>query len=219
MPSFRLICFDLDGTLIDSRKDISDSINRMLHELGLGQRKESEIAAFVGNGMANLIRQSLGDRHEVYFDRAVKMFRKDYDVHCLDATRLYSGVGDALRRIPGHKTVITNKPLGYSEKILKGLEIRDLFEEVLGGDMHFPKKPAPDSVLHLAGKHNVPAKEILFVGDSLLDIHTGKNAGAKTCAVTYGFGKKAELVSARPDFVIDKFEDLLEIIRSSDFSR
>jgi phosphoglycolate phosphatase len=212
MPSFPLICFDLDGTLIDSRKDISDSINRMLHELGFGHRKESEIAAFVGNGMANLIRQSLGENHEAYFDRAVKIFRKDYDTHCLDATRLYSGVGNALRRIPGRKTVITNKPLSFSEKILKGLQIRSMFDEVLGGDMHFPKKPAPDSVLHLAGKYGVSTGEILFVGDSLLDIHTGKNAGTKTCAVTYGFGKKAELESARPDFVIDEFEDLLKII-------
>ena len=212
-PRFTLICFDLDGTLIDSRKDISDSINRMLHELGLRQRQESEIAAFVGNGMANLIRQSLGETHETHFDRAVKIFKRDYDLHCLDATQLYSGVGDALRRISGRKTVITNKPLVYSEKILKGLGIRGIFEEVLGGDMHFPKKPAPDSVLHLAGVYGVSPEEILFVGDSLLDIHTGKNAGTKTCAVTYGFGLRSELVAAKPDFLIDSFEELLQIVR------
>lgn len=210
---FSLVCFDLDGTLIDSRKDISESINRMLSAMGLPLKSESQIAAFVGNGMANLIRQSLGANHELLFDRAIKVFRKDYDEHCLDFTSLYPGVSDLIPKLPGPNVVVTNKPLHYSEKILKGLSIRDCFDRVMGGDMEFPKKPAPDVVHHLAKEYgNVPPGKILFVGDSLLDIHTGKNSGVKTCAVTYGFGKKAELKSARPDFLIDSFEELLKII-------
>lgn len=218
MPSrFTLLCFDLDGTLIDSRQDIADSVNRMLRALNLPVKAESVIAAYVGNGVSNLIKNSLGDLwpgKKELFNRALKTFRKDYDEHCLDATKLYSGVRENLEKIKGRKVVVTNKPLYYSEKILKGLSIRDSFDQVLGGDMEFPKKPSPDVVNHLANYYGISSKDrILFVGDSLLDIQTGKNAGVITCAVTYGFGKKDELIGAQPNYVINSFEELLEIVR------
>lgn len=214
---FTLICFDLDGTLIDSRRDIADSVNRMLVELKLPVKAESLIAAYVGNGVSNLIKNSLGDlgggREKELFNRALKVFRKDYDLHCLDTTKLYPGVEENLGKIKGHKVVVTNKPLYYSEKILKGLSIRDSFDRVLGGDMEFPKKPAPDVVNHLAGHYGISSKDkILFVGDSILDIHTGKNAGVITCGVTYGFGKKDELIAAAPDYLINSFEEILGIL-------
>lgn len=210
---FSLICFDLDGTLIDSRKDISDSINRMLRTLELPEKSESVIAAYVGNGMSNLIRQSLGEHHETLFDRALKIFRRDYDEHCVDVTTLYPGVREAMTKLTEKKVIVTNKPLHFTEKILKSLAIRDAFDRVMGGDMEFPKKPAPDVVFYLAKEFGSIAPEhILFVGDSLLDIHTGKNAGTKTCAVTFGFGKPSELKSAHPDYLIDSFEEILKIV-------
>ncbi|MBI4971737.1 MAG: HAD hydrolase-like protein, partial [Candidatus Omnitrophica bacterium] len=130
---FSLICFDLDGTLIDSRKDISDSINRMLRTLELPEKSESVIAAYVGNGMSNLIRQSLGEHHETLFDRALKIFRRDYDEHCVDVTTLYPGVREAMTKLTEKKVIVTNKPLHFTEKILKSLAIRDAFDRVMGG--------------------------------------------------------------------------------------
>ena len=211
---FDLLIFDLDGTLIDYRKDIAGSINRMLAALNLPPKEESLIATYVGNGVANLIRHSLGEGYEKLSGRALKIFKHDYDAHLLDYTRLYPDVSNVLEKLGAvPKAVITNKPLSFSEKILKGLSVRGHFNFVLGGDMAFPKKPAPESVLHLMKEARQSRKDkVLIVGDSCLDIQTGKNAGIKTCAVTYGFGARHELEAAKPDYVIDKFEGILEII-------
>jgi len=211
---FNLFLFDLDGTLINSRKDISGSINRMLKELDLPAKEESLISTYVGQGVNNLIRKSLGDTDEKLFDRALKLFKRDYDTHCLDFTKLYPGVEETLRHIEGMKVVVTNKPFSYSEKILKGLGIHQYFELLLGGDMHFAKKPSPEAVYYLIEKFgNVPKENILFVGDSLLDIHTAKNSGVMSCGVTYGFGTREELENACPDYLLDSFGELLEIVR------
>ncbi|MBI4398501.1 MAG: HAD hydrolase-like protein, partial [Candidatus Omnitrophica bacterium] len=183
LSSFGLVCFDLDGTLIDSRSDIAASTNRMLFALGLPQKTDTVIAGYVGSGVANLIRQSLGDRHENLFDRALSFFKHDYDAHCLDKTRLFPGVAETLKRLPMPKAVLTNKPLRFSEKILEGLGVRNFFESVLGGDMQFPKKPAPDAIHFLASQHTGLAyQDMLIVGDSRVDMETGKNAGIQTCA-------------------------------------
>lgn len=209
-----LILFDLDGTLIDSRKDITDSVNRMLTSLNLPPKEESLIASFVGSGVTNLIRKSLGEEQESLFERALKIFRQDYDEHLLDHTSLYPDVRDVvetLARAKVYQAVITNKPLYFSEKILKGLAVRGYFHDVMGGDMDFPKKPAPDVVNYLAGKFGVEKAKILLVGDSVMDIQTGKNAGVKTCAVTYGFGERRTLEEAKPDYLIDTFGELLKI--------
>ena len=211
MTSFSLIIFDLDGTLIDSRRDISESVNRMLRALSRPEKTEDEIASYVGNGVHNLIRASLGEANAELADRALNIFQREYDTHLLDHTKLYPGVKEKLATLSVPKVVLTNKPLAFSEKILDGLGIRQHFARVLGGDMHFPKKPSPDAVYYLAKELNVKLEEILIVGDSPLDIQTGKAAGTQTCAVTYGFGKRDELAAAKPDYLIETFPELLKL--------
>ncbi len=216
---YSLIIFDLDGTLIDSRQDIVDSANRMLNELDLPQKGEEVIASFVGHGLGNLLLDCIGLENKHLADKALAFFKKDYEEHMLDKTCLFPEVDDVLQTIfNGYfdseviQTVVTNKPLYYSEKILQLLKAHHYFKVILGGDMPMPKKPAPDSVQHLSETFKVPKEQILFVGDSLVDMQTANNAGVDSCAVTFGFGSLESLTNENPTYVINNFSELLEII-------
>jgi len=217
MPKpYSLILFDLDGTLIDSRKDIVDSANRMLKAMSLPQKTEKEIAAFVGHGLGNLLIDCIGHENKDRADEALKFFKKDYEEHMLDETKLFPGVEHVLNNLENAqnivKVVVTNKPLYYSEKILKSFEIFSKFDLVLGGDMDFPRKPEPDCVYYLLKEFKVKKENAIIIGDSLVDVRTGKNAGIQTCAMTYGFGSLASLEQEQPDYLLDSFSELLKII-------
>ncbi|HNV85936.1 MAG TPA: HAD-IA family hydrolase [Candidatus Omnitrophota bacterium] len=210
---FDFLIFDLDGTLIDSKRDIALSVNHALEACGLEALSLETVSGFVGHGASNLIRSCLGEKHQEVFEKALKYFRRYYLEHLLDFTGLYPGVREILEftgDIP--KAVVTNKPLEHSLRILEGLGIRKFFCDILGGDSPRAKKPAPDALLHLVEKHAVPCPRTLMVGDSLIDLQAGKSAGIRTCAVTYGFVKKEDLIRAEPDYIIDTVLELRAIL-------
>jgi len=210
---FDFLIFDLDGTLINSREDIARSVNHALTACGLEALSLEEVSGFVGHGAANLIRSCLGEKNREVFEKALKYFRRYYLDHLLDHTELYPGVREVLESTEGiPKAVVTNKPLEHSLRILEGLEIRSFFCDVLGGDFQGAKKPAPDALIHLVEKHAVSCPRTLIVGDSLIDLQAGKSAGIRTCAVTYGFVKKEDLIQAGPDYSIDTFPELKAIL-------
>ena len=208
----RLIIYDLDGTLIDSRADIANAVNWTLAEFGLGELPEETVTGFVGGGVKNLIEQSLketGGNPLPPLEKAVKMFRKRYGEHLLDRTRLYPAVPGVLEFFKERmQAVMTNKPEGFSRTLLKGLGIDSYFFRVLGGDGGFPKKPAPEPLLEILKSAGVPADEAVLVGDSATDVETGRNAGVKTITVTCGFGSRREIENARPDFILEDLEEL-----------
>ena len=221
----QLIIYDLDGTLIDSRRDIANAVNGTLHELGFRELPLERVSSFVGSGVKNLMSHSLkevspspfplpleGERGGVRgLERAIKLFRRRYGEHLLDHTVLYPAVKKVLEHFKARKqAVVTNKPEDFSVKILRELGAAPYFFRILGGDAGFPKKPAPEPVHEILRLASVLPEEALFVGDSALDIETGRNAGVKTAAVTYGFGSREEVEAARPDFI---FNDLEELIR------
>lgn len=212
----RLIIYDLDGTLIDSRLDIADAVNWTLKELGLGGLPVERVSSFVGNGVKNLMRRALEegvrpeDRVSPSLERSIKLFRRRYAEHLLDQTCLYPSVRKVLEFFKDRKqAVITNKPEDFSRKILQGLGIDSYFFRVLGGDQGFPKKPAPEAVLEILGSVQVSPHEAVFVGDSATDVETGRNAGVKTLAVSYGFGSREEIEASQPDLILDDLEELL----------
>jgi phosphoglycolate phosphatase len=204
-----LFLFDLDGTLIDSKRDIAASVNFTMAKLGLPPLAEDLIYSFVGNGVTPLIRKTVEAAGGTSFEQALAIFMTHYDQHLLDTTDTFPGVRDVLKHFQTtKKIVVTNKSQGFSEKILKGIDLARFFDGVFGGDTSFPKKPDPAVIHHLLKAYDVSPNRSLMVGDSRVDMDTGKNAGILTCGVTYGFRPRKELEDMQPDFLIDGFSEL-----------
>ena len=206
-----LLIFDLDGTLIESKWDIAESVNLTLAELGLPQRELEEIFGFVGDGVKKLLRLSVGETSHVSFEEALRVFRKHYLAHCLDRTQFYPGVEKTL----GHfaqtrKAVATNKSIEYTRVILKGLGSHH-FQCVVGGDNGFGLKPEPGMLLHVIERLKVPKERTVLVGDSTNDINGGHNAGIRVCAVGYGMGNREKMTACQPEWFIERPEELMEI--------
>ncbi len=223
----KLIIYDLDGTLIDSRLDIAHAVNWTLKEIGFKELSMEQISHFVGSGVKNLmqgvLREAGAKRGQAPFDAkdskgawpllsdSIKLFRRRYGEHLLEHTRLYPSVLKVLECLKIHKqAVVTNKPENFSLTILKGLGIESYFFQVVGGDTGFPKKPVPEGVLNILKQAGVRANQAILVGDSALDIETAKNAGIRVAAVTYGFGKRDEIKQAKPDWIWEDLEELIE---------
>jgi phosphoglycolate phosphatase len=210
----KLLIYDLDGTLIDSRADIAHSVNWMLKQLGFKELELSAISGHVGEGVAHLMKSVLklssGRDEEKLVERAVKLYRGRYAEHLLDQTKLYPSVKGVLEHFKSRQqAVITNKPEGFSRQILKALGVGYYFFRIVGGDQAIAKKPSPGSVFELMRSLGVEAREAVFIGDSEIDIQTGKNAGIYTIGVTYGFKTKEHVENARPDFVYHDLNELL----------
>ena len=210
----KLIVYDLDGTLIDSRHDISDAVNWTLKELGFSCLPGDRVSAFVGSGVKNLMEQALKEvcpsGGKLPLERAIKLFRRRYSEHLLDQTCLYPSVQKVLEFFKARlQAVITNKPENFSLTILKGLGVSHYFFEVVGGDRGLPKKPAPDALIEILKQANVEPHESILVGDSAIDIETGRSAHVKTIAVTYGFSKREKIENSKPDFILNDLEELI----------
>jgi phosphoglycolate phosphatase len=186
----RLIAFDLDGTLIDSRRDLADAANDLIAELGGLPLAEAAIAAMVGEGATLLVRRALTAAGLAEPPDAVSRFLAFYDARLLNYTRPYPGVIDVVRlaREYARVAVLTNKPKPPTERILDGLGIRDLFHEVIGGDGPLPRKPDPAGLFALMESAAVGQQATLLVGDSPIDFRTARNAGTRCCLVSFGFG-------------------------------
>lgn len=185
----RLIAFDLDGTLIDSSSDLADSVNELLGELGAPALPLDSVTRMIGEGAKTLIRRALAASAIPEDPEAIGRFLEIYDRRLLDHTRPYDGIVDVVRAARAHArvSVLTNKPLGPSEKILAGLGMRDLFDDVIGSDGAFPRKPDPAGLLALIDRAAATPARTLMVGDSRIDYETAMNAATRCCLVAYGF--------------------------------
>ena len=213
-----LIVFDLDGTLIDSRKDLSDSANTLLRAHGGSPLSDDRIADMVGGGALLLIRRvfaaaGLGEPPP----SALPAFLDIYDERLLAHTRPYDGVADVLaalhRQFP--LAVLTNKPLAHTQRILDELGFSPYFRWVLGGDDPIGRKPAPAGLRRLMEDARATADACLMVGDSAIDLETARNAGTRICLARYGFGYRFGPDDLRGDeLIVDRPEDLLRIVAS-----
>lgn len=190
----RLIAFDLDGTLIDSRRDLAESANQLITELGGVALPEHAIVGMVGEGAALLVSRALtaaglGDARGG-LPAALSRFLEIYDSRLLRHTRAYDGVAASVLAARRHArtAVLTNKPAGASERILEGLGLRALFDEVVGGDGPLPRKPDPAALLAMMDRAGATAANTLLVGDSTIDHQTARRALSRCCLVAYGFG-------------------------------
>ena len=211
----RLIAFDLDGTLIESRRDLADSANDLIVELGGRPLTVEQIAAMVGEGARVLISRALAAaKIEADLRAALPRFLEFYDRRLLHHTHLYPGIEETVRgaRVRGARcAVLTNKPLDPSEKILAGLGVRDLFDEVIGGDGEYPRKPDPASLVALMQRAGTAPAETLMVGDTRIDLEAAHRAGVRCCVVGYGFGFRRDLVPGA-DWIVDDAAGLGRVI-------
>jgi phosphoglycolate phosphatase len=186
-----LVVFDLDGTLIDSRRDLADAANALIVEHGGSPLSVDTIAGMVGEGAALLVRRALaaaGSRLDI--ERDLRRFLELYDERLLGHTKLYDGTREMLEALAAHSTlaVLTNKPQHHTDEILRGLDVVRYFRWVLGGDTAHGRKPDPAGLRYLMSAAGAPAAETLMVGDSAIDLKTARAAGVAICLVRYGFG-------------------------------
>jgi len=209
LTGIRLLIFDLDGTLVDSKKDLAQSVNAMREKMGLGLLPQGVVASYVGQGVTVLIRRALGEKAtEENVEKGLAFFLEYYRLHMLDNTTIYPGVSEALEALRDRKlAVLTNKPVHFSREMLERLGIARYFSFIYGGNSFEQKKPAPVGVKKLMRDMGATSDQTLIVGDSDTDVLTGRNAGIWTCGVTYGFGAHT-LESAPPDILLGDLRDL-----------
>jgi len=192
---FQLYVFDLDGTLIDSRRDLAMSLNVLLVECGGSALPEGQVGRMVGDGAATLVARGFAASGIEPPTDALPRFLAIYESHLLGCTRPYPGVPEVLDALHGHASLalLTNKPLGSTRRILEGLDLARHFDAdaIVAGDGAFPRKPDPAGLRYLMGRARIEASNTLLVGDSLIDWRTAQAASTRMCLAGYGFGFEA----------------------------
>ncbi len=214
----KLLIFDLDGTLIDSRLDLIHSVNAMLRRFKRTELPGDVVASYVGDGAPMLVRRALGDpKDEAFLKEALEFFLGYYRAHKLDYTHVYDGVKEmlaAVRRNNGNErkmAVLSNKPVNPSRAIVEALGMAEFFIHVYGGNSFPSKKPDPQGMRALLKETHAQPDEALIVGDSSIDVLTGRAAGTWTCGVTYGFAPQS-LALAPPDVTVDSPREISDLL-------
>lgn len=216
--SYHCLLFDLDGTLVDSRADLANSVNLTLAELGRESLSSCRVLNFVGEGARLLVERSLLATAEAppstgEVDHALEIFRRYYREHLLDQTRAYPEVEETLASLPHvPKAVVTNKPYDFTVALLEGLGMLSQFEVIFGGDSLPERKPSPMMLLEAARRVGVSPANCLMVGDTKFDVMAGQAAGMKTCGYIPGFRGRTELAAAGADFLIERFSELCVLV-------
>lgn len=221
-----LLVFDLDGTLIDSQRDLAASVNATLASSGRKPLDLPVIAGFIGDGASMLLQRALdatGGSDEHTLSSALRFFLGYYAAHSLDDTRCYPGVVPALEQLRGLSpdlpmAVLTNKPVGASRTICEALGLSRFFFAVYGGNSFATKKPHPEGMHVLLSEASARAQRTLhprrtvLVGDSHVDVETARNAGAKSIGCLYGLSPDTLRKSA-PDRLISHPSQWADAVR------
>jgi phosphoglycolate phosphatase len=215
---FKLLVFDLDGTLVDSRQDLAQATNRLILEYGGQPVDEDAVVHMVGEGAETLVARAFAAARLLPVPgAALPRFLELYAERLLVHTRAYAGVPEALEALShvASLAVLTNKPREMSEAILRGLGLASFFGRILGGDGPHARKPDPEGLRRLMGEFEVAGEDTLLVGDSMIDLRTARAAGTAIALARYGFGfRDVPRDQLKGDeFVIDTPQDLVGLLR------
>ena len=213
--AIKLIIFDLDCTLIDSIGDITNALNYAFKPFDVDDLTPEEVAPLIGEGPSKLIQDALA-KHNLSSDTValVTQFLNYYAAHPTDKTAPYPGAREMLEALNALKMVIvTNKTEGISRKTLKAFDLDIYFDMIVGVDTMAERKPSPMPVMHVLSAFNIVPEEAIIVGDSDIDIQTGKASSVQTVAVTHGYGRNG--FQKKADFVISSLPELVDIVKNA----
>lgn len=218
---FKMIGFDLDGTLVNSLPDLALSLNSAFAEFELPQAPEELVLTWIGNGADILLERGLewaGKTAEFQEERLLSLKRRFgyyYGENVCNKSQLYPNVRETLEKLHSQGyllAVVTNKPTKHVLPVLKAFEIDHFFIESLGGQSLPAIKPHPAPLYYLCGKFGLYPHEILFVGDSKNDILAAQAAGCSSVGLTYGYNYNLPIEDSQPDYVFADFAQLLEVV-------
>lgn len=209
------VIFDLDGTLLNTIEDLKNSINRILVKYHYLPKTKAQILSYVGNGLAKLVERCLIDGiNNPNYKNILDDFIIDYKENCMNDTCVYAGINELLLKLKQKNiklAIISNKQNLEVQKLANHF-FGTMFDFVLGEIKELTKKPAPDMVLYAINKLNTKIENVLYVGDSEVDIETAKNANIPCLSVTWGFRKKDVLINAGATILIDEPKEILSYI-------
>ncbi len=205
----KLIFYDLDGTLVDTREDIVRSAQHMLAQMQAAPLSSAEIQRYVGRGLYHLVGNCLKTSDMKQIEKGGKIYRKFYAEHMMDNSRLYPGALELLEYFKDRRqAMVTNKPNPFAKDMLEQLGVARFFTDIVAGDEVYPKKPDPSAIKAIMKREKFSPADVLFIGDSLVDIETARNAGVEVAVVLHGFNTQDELESASPDLMAEDFQVL-----------
>jgi phosphoglycolate phosphatase len=208
-----LIVFDLDGTLADSLPDLTVAANYACRRLGLPERTPEAVAGMIGGGERKFMERLAGPGNQALVDDLLAIYLDYYSAHCADLTRLYPGVRETLKKLAGKKlAVLSNKLQRLTDQILQVLGIAHFFRASRGGGTGLPLKPSSEPLTALIRDLGAEPGRTLMVGDKPADLSAARGAGARMAMVTYGYGDLESLRAAAPDFLLTRFDQLVEIV-------
>lgn len=216
MKNKNTVIFDLDGTLLNTLRDLTDATNFALRENGYPEKTEDQVRSYVGNGIRRLIELSLPEgEKDPKFESTLKSFKEYYAVHCNDSTKAYVGIPELLTslRDEGYKLAIVSNKADFAVQTLRERYFADTVPVAIGESENVRKKPAPDCVLEALKRLDSTPEQAVYVGDSDVDIHTAKNAGMDCISVTWGFRSVGFLVASGASCTVDHPDEIRKLLR------
>jgi len=217
MMQYKLAIFDMDGTILDTLDDLTDSVNYALAKSGLAKRTRDEVCNFVGNGIRKLIERAVSDGTETkMIDRVHNDFTEYYKKHCADKTRPYDGIIELLEKLrkAGCKTAVVSNKADYAVQELCKQYFDGLFDAAIGDRQGISKKPAPDSVFEILKQLKTEKKDAVYIGDSDVDIKTAYQAEINSIIVDWGFRKREFLQEHGANIIVSNPKEIAEMILS-----
>jgi 2-phosphoglycolate phosphatase len=211
----KAVLFDLDGTLIDSKRDIAASANATRQHYGFTPLPEDVVGTFVGYGIMALLAKAIETEDEARLKDAHQIFKAHYRIHCVDFTRPFPGAFELLELLKGRRVkmgVISNKPQEFTDLILKKLDLSDYFDLAFGPEATVNKKPHPEPLLTAMERLGAKPSEGVMIGDSPVDIEAARAAKMLVGVITHGYVSKEVLNASDPDWIVDSLSEFNEIL-------
>lgn len=215
---YKAIIFDLDGTLANTLESIAYSCNECLEQVGLKPRPVEEYKAFTGDGTEALIRKALsasGDQHGKHYEMVFKLYTAIFEKNCTYRVTPYEGIAEMLVKLKEsgmQLAVLTNKKHERAITVVEHLFGKNVFKQIIGQSDNFPVKPNPAGAIYIAEQFGCTPEQCIFVGDTEIDIETGKNAGMYTVGVLWGFREKEIIEAYNPHAMIEKPSEIISIL-------